>query len=483
MPRQYISVVQLPNFGIYYIKDEEARQQIEQLSNFSKYIGITDTIPTTAETTVKYQEYDPNQETNVDKYILYCLNPDGQTHSGTENDPYQKLLESGNVVTVKDPSATPPYNQDEYIFNGTGWAKLSTVTPGVLGQFAYVSKGHATVNAPVYTKDGTLTTNTSTLNATSIPVTLSNSGTSGTEIVTSVTSTQITYITGIDSSNTTFTGEADQTITVEGTAVQDEAPVTITGYTSSSATLTKNSSALNWTLTTVSSGTTGAVSLASEIPSQAVATGAAIETTSTSTPIYYASSNIRPWIGGALTTSTSVAVLSTINSANHFTATVTSGTEVLVFSSTQTTTTFATVLSSTTTIEPTLADAFESVTPLTGVTKVTATITVPSNSYYMVSIPSNTLVEEVTYDKATSGYADVDATVNASGPFTASGTISVSINTDTASAITGVTRSYGQVEAYAGGDHSHSVDDSQFNIVASGTTSVPIEVDPGPLTP
>ena len=227
MPRQYISVVQLPTKGIYYIKDEEARQAIQQLSNFSKYIGVTSTIPTTAETLVEYQEYNPDTGETDDKYILYCLNPDGQTHSGTEQDPYQELLESGNVVTVIDPTAVPPYSQDEYIFNGTGWAKLSTVTPGMLGQFAYVDTGHADV--PAYDRSGTLTVNSTSLDATSLPVTLTSTSLSGaTPIITAITSNGITYVSGIDSSNTTFTGEADQTISVEGTATQSSVSIELT---------------------------------------------------------------------------------------------------------------------------------------------------------------------------------------------------------------------------------------------------------------
>ena len=151
MPRQYISKVKSPIGSIFYIKDEEAREQIAQIGNFTEYIGKTDNKPNTAQVTVKYQEWDPVQEKNIDKYILYSLNPDSQEHAGTEQDPYQKLLENGDVVTALDQTTT--YGEKEYIFNGSGWTELNTAS-GILKAFAYVDEGHAAI--PTYSKTGTI---------------------------------------------------------------------------------------------------------------------------------------------------------------------------------------------------------------------------------------------------------------------------------------------------------------------------------------
>lgn len=185
MPRQYISKVQVPTGGIYYIKDDEARAQIAQIGNFSRYLGVATDMPTNTSVTVKYIG-DTGEETI--------------TYTTTSEEPYK--LSSGDVVTVSN-TTTEPYGEKEYIFNGTGWAELNTVQ-GLLKAFAYVSQGAATFT-PSVTKTGTVTVSSTTLASTAIPATFSTTKVTGATAIKTVNAitTRSDIVTGVDYSKAT----------------------------------------------------------------------------------------------------------------------------------------------------------------------------------------------------------------------------------------------------------------------------------------
>ena len=441
MPRSYISSVRVPNGSLYYIKDEEARQQIAQIGNFSRYLGVATDTPTSTSVTVSY-DVDGTTETKT-----YSTSSTGDTK-----------LKSGDVVTVPN-TTTEPYGQEEWIYtegNPGGWAVLNSVQ-GILGAFAYASQGTATVST--VSVSGTITTSSTTLTSSSIPVTLTSTSLTGASpIVTTITSGKITYVNGIKAADTKFTGTSSS-ITVSGTATQSSAAVAIGAYDTVAATLSKVSTSSKLAFQVDNTNGTPVVTA---IPSSATASGTSVELTSISDK-YVAASAIQPLLTATLNQSaTSFLTGGTLSSANLFTATVADGTEVLSFNATDASLTFTSAngLNPSTALTTTSAAAFTSQVIVTGVSKVTnPTITIadPTTTKYVAVIPSNTLVDSVSYSKATGGTVDISADYSTTVNYTPSGTITVSVTTADASAVTGVTTSYGQVMAYTGGDHNHGV--------------------------
>ena len=578
MPRQYISKVKAPTGGIFYIKDEEAREQIAQIGNFTEYIGVTEHTPNTSEVTVKYSEWDPVQEQNINKYILYCLNPDGQEHAGTEQDPYQKLLVNGDVVSALDTTATPQ-GQKEYIFNGSGWTELGSIS-GLLGTFAYVDVGY--VDIPTYSLNGTIAVSSTTLNATSIPVTINSSNNGGGKIVTNVSTKSITYAYSV--SKATFSGTS-ATIEVSGTATQTSAIVNIPNATTTkykvsvpkdkwvtgvsyskttSASVTVNSSA---TFSGSISGIVTGVDLLTSsyrisVPKDIWVTGVSYSKTTGATAtgtslsistasIYGANSALKVMTGPeSLDKKTANAITSlTTTSASAVVASMDINNELLkldyVNAINSITPTSVSVLSSTTGITAGTSSTLISKTFVTDVSvsgeptislswaKTAATLTKVASSYmdivtsstgtvlgYDISVTTSDIIVSVsgsavtdpsvslswtdtaatltktsatTLDLTTNtnGIAlvtgipsqatvDISADVTASGTYTPSGTVTVTLSTSTANAVSSVSSGYGEVNAYAGGSHTHGVSDGIE--LSVGTTT--LSVSPGtPPTP
>ena len=204
MPRSYISKVKLPgDTTIYYIKDEEARDLIAQLGDFTAYLGIT-TTPLT----------------------------DGATTNPITIDGASVTAVAGNIVSYNDGSGSL-YTAKDFIFNGTIWQEFAN--PTKLGKFAYVDTGYVGLSV---TKSGTVTKQTKALSKTAIPVSVTSTSTDGSKVVTDVSTKSITYAYSV--SKATFNGTT-ASIDFSGTATQTGATVNITN-TKTAATLTKNTS-------------------------------------------------------------------------------------------------------------------------------------------------------------------------------------------------------------------------------------------------
>ena len=202
MPRSYVSKVQLPgDTTIYYIKDEEARDLIAQLGDFTAYLGVT-TTPLT----------------------------DGSTTNPITIDGASVTAVAGNIVSYNDTTGSL-YTAKDFIFNGTIWQEFAN--PTKLGKFAYVDTGYVGLSV---TKSGTVTKQTKALSKTAIPVSVTSTSTDGSKVVTDVSTKSITYAYSV--SKATFSGTS-ASIDFSGEATQTSATVSITN-TKTAATLTKN---------------------------------------------------------------------------------------------------------------------------------------------------------------------------------------------------------------------------------------------------
>ena len=465
MPRSYVSKVKLPgDTTIYYIKDEEAREQIAQINQFKRYLGMATAMPTSTSVTVVV---------DVDG------TPEEITYSTTSTDP-DTLLKSGDVVSVPNTTAEP-YGQKEYIFtsNGStsGWAELNTMQ-GILGSFAYVSQGTATFT-PSVSKTGTVSVNNKTLAATAIPATFSTTAVTGATAIKTVSSitTNANVITGGSYSKTTAA-----TVTVNSSATfTGVVPSVVTNVTGGG--VTKNTST-NLALYSV----TGGQKIVTDVTVSSV-TGA--KATVSAIPVYgLAASTTKYMTGPESLDKKTVSVLSSVTAtttANNFNATVAD--EILTFtanSGTVTTTTAgsATVLSSTTGITngtSATATTYSTVGKAgdANMTQPTVTLTVTSGTY-KVSVPSNTWVTSVAAISPT--ISDVEVSVT--GSAVTDSAVSLT-NTKTAievaaankvTVVSSITTStlYGKVSAYAGGDHNHTVTDT----IAVNGNSQTITVNP-----
>lgn len=446
MPRSYVSKVKLPgDTTIYYIKDEEARDLIAQLGDFTAYLGIT-TTPLT----------------------------DGSTTNPITIDGDSVTAVAGNIVSYNDTTGSL-YTAKDFIFNGTIWQEFAN--PTKLGKFAYVSQGTATFT-PSVSKTGTVSVNNKTLATTEIPATFGTTAVTGATAIKTVSSvtTNANVITGGSYSKTTAA-----TVTVNSSA-------TFTGVAHSVVTnvtgggVTKNTST-NLALYSV----TGGQKIVTDTTISSVTGGAA---TVGSMSVYgLAASNTKYMTGPESLDKKTVSVLSSVTAtttANNFNATVAD--EILTFtanSGTVTTTTAGsvTVLSSTTGItngtSSTATTYNVGKSGATTFTQPTVTLAVTSGTY-KVSVPSNTWVTSVAAISPT--ISDVEVTVT--GSAVTDSAVSLT-NTKTAievaaankvTVVSSVTTStlYGKVSAYAGGDHNHTVTDT----IAVNGNSQTITVNP-----
>lgn len=205
MPRSYISQVKLPgNATIYYIKDEEARDLIAQLGDFTAYLGVTTT------------ELSDGSTTNP---III----DGESVTAV----------AGNIVSYND-TTTSLYTAKDFIFNGTKWQEFAN--PTKLGKFAYVNKGTATFT-PNVTKTGTVTVTSTTLAATSIPATFGTTAVTGADPLNllDITSSATVITGGSYSKATAATVTVDSSATFSGTLSSIVTNVTGGGVTKNSS--------------------------------------------------------------------------------------------------------------------------------------------------------------------------------------------------------------------------------------------------------
>lgn len=447
MPRQYISKVKIPgDTTIYYIKDDEARDLIAQLGDFTAYLGVTTT-----------------------ELI------DGATTNPITIDGTSVTAVAGNIVSYNDGSGSL-YTAKDFIFNGTKWQEFAN--PTKLGKFAYVSQGTATFT-PSVSKTGTVSVNNKTLAATAIPATFSTTAVTGATAIKTVSSvtTNANVITGGSYSKTTAA-----TITVNSSATfSGIVPSVVTNVTGGGA--TKNASA-SLALYSV----TGGQKIVTDV---AVSSVTGTKATVGSMNVYGLAASTTKYMTGPETldkkTATVLTSVTATTNANAFNATVAD--EILTLTSaagTVTTTTkgSAVVLSSTTGITGgTSATATNySTVGKSGdatMTQPTVTLTVTSGTY-KVSVPKDTHVISVA--AITPTIENVDITV--SGSAVTDGTVSLT-NTKTAievaaankvTVVSSITTStlYGKVSAYAGGDHNHTVTDT----IAVNGNSQTITVNP-----
>lgn len=101
MPELYISKVTLPTGGTYELKDAWAREQIETLSQYTKYLGVTTTALS-----------------------------DGSTINPITVNGQPVTAETGNIAT---------YASAEFIYNGSIWQEFGDLS--ALGDFAYANTG------------------------------------------------------------------------------------------------------------------------------------------------------------------------------------------------------------------------------------------------------------------------------------------------------------------------------------------------------
>lgn len=177
-----ISQITLPSGSVYNIKDAKARADIEALSGYSTYLGVTTTALTDGATT----------------------NP---------------IVIGGESVTAKK-GGIANFGSKEFIFNGTAWQEFGDMS--ALGDLAYKDSAsgsytpEGTVEAPVIT----VTPNTDSVSGMDSVGALPNfTATVANEVLTfgwdagslPTKSTAQTFVTGISSataSNPTFTGTA-----------------------------------------------------------------------------------------------------------------------------------------------------------------------------------------------------------------------------------------------------------------------------------
>lgn len=111
--------IKLPSGNVYYLKDKEARERIEQLDGVVRYLGVT-TTPLT----------------------------DGATTNPIIIGGQSVTVEPGNIV-LYDPPGDEQHLTLEFIYteiDGTGvWQEFGKISAENLGAFAYVSQGNVTI--------------------------------------------------------------------------------------------------------------------------------------------------------------------------------------------------------------------------------------------------------------------------------------------------------------------------------------------------
>ena len=399
MPRKYISKVKIPgDTAIYYIKDDEARDSIEdlvvsiedlgdlikQLGDFTSYLGITTTELT-----------------------------DGSTTNPITIDGESVTAVAGNIVSYNDGSGSL-YTAKDFIFNGTKWQEFAN--PTKLGKFAYVDTGYVGLSV---TKSGTVTKQTKALSKTAIPVTVTNTSTDGSKVVTDISTKSITYAYSV--SKATFSGTS-ASIDFSGTATQTGATVSITN-TKTAATLTKNT--------------------ATTLAIQSATSGFTVVTGGTSSQVL---SNTTTITNGTSATAT------TFNPLSSITIT-TSGTDLQIASVTDEILQIYALKPTTMSVYGLAASNTKYMTGPESLSKVAiSAYTGLTTASINASVPKDIWVTGVSFSKATAATVNIDASVSGTIDYTPDGTVTVVLSTSTANAVSTVTSGYAKVSAYAGGD-------------------------------
>ena len=468
MATQYISKVQLPNNDtIYEIKDTYARSAIEQLADFTHYLGVTTTSITDGATT----------STIVIGGVSWT--------AGTAYDEDNHKFGPGCIVTLN--SGEDLYTAADFVWNGTQWQKFGN--PTKLGKLAY--KDSATVT-------GTITAaSVYTGAAGSYPVTLSTTAVTGATSFKAVNTvgnydkaTSVTYdkITGVSYSKVT------KATYDKATSVTYDKATGGTATVNSSATFTGTISAIK-TATPTKTSYVVAVPVSTyvtDIPSSATATGTAVVLSTAD--IYGANSALTVRTGSETLNKDSVSVLTSVTaSTNAVYATVSN--EVLTFNvgtvfttptssnvlgnatsltagatSTLVKKTFATAVSSVTQPTITIGEpsknaaatlALSSVT--TGGTQLVTGLTANAESI-SVSVKGNAVTNgAVTIDTYTSTSADINYTsTNAALTNTATAATITSASTSadidyTATAVPVTTSTFYGQTTVASASHTHTI--------------------------
>lgn len=329
MATQYISKVQLPNNGtVYEIKDTYARNAIEQLADFTRYLGVTTTSITDGSTTSTIKiGTAPNEVTWT---------------AGTVYDEDNHKFGPGCIVTLN--SGEDLYTAADFVWNGTQWQKFGN--PTKLGKLAY--KDSATVSGTI------TTTSTYTGAAGTYPVTLSTTAVTGATSFKAVNTvgnydkaTSVTYdkTTGVSYSKVT------KATYDKATEVTYEKATSGTATVNSSATFTGSISAVKTVTPTKSSYVVAvpASTYVTAIPGTATVNKPTI--TLSTADVYGADSAITVRTGSQAITPDSVSALTSLTaSTNAIYATVSN--EVLTFNvgTIYTTPTSSTVLGASTSL-------------------------------------------------------------------------------------------------------------------------------------
>ena len=439
MPKKYISKVKIPgDTAIYYIKDDEARDLIAQLGDFTAYLGVTTTALS-----------------------------DGSTTNPITIDGESVTAVAGNIVSYND-TTTSLYTAKDFIFNGTKWQEFA----------AYADKGTVTIT-PNVVKSGTVTATSVTLAATARPATFSTTAVTGATAIKTVSSitTNANVITGGSYSKATAA-----TVVVNSSATfSGIVPSVVTNVTGGGA--TKNAAA-SLALYSV----TGGQKIVTDV---AVSSVTGTKATVGSMSVYgLAASNTKYMTGPESLDKKTATVLTSVTAttnANAFNATVTD--EILTLTSAAGTVTTATggsavVLSSTTGITggtSATATTYSTVGKSgdATMTQPTVTLTVTSGTY-KVSVPKDTHVISIAaitptienVDITVTGSAVTDSAVAITNTKTAL-TVAAANKVTVVSSIT-TQDMYGTVSAYAGGSHTHTINDT----IAVGGSEQTITVNP-----
>lgn len=392
MATSYISKVKLPgDTTVYEIKDAWAREVIQELNDFTAYLGVTTTALT-----------------------------DGATTNPITIDGSSVTAVAGNIVTLN--SGTDLYTATDFIFNGTKWQKFGN--PSKLGKLAYKDSVVTTQNVVTAVGSASFTYATGTVSTFTQPTITVTPTTAAVKVsvpkdtwVTGVSFSKLTAATYDKTTGASYDKLTGATVVVDSSATFSGAIAANTFVTAvTGGTGTKNT-ATSLALYSVSSGGTAVVTA---IPSTATVTGSV---TVGSEKVYGLAGSTTKYMTGPETLSKKEATVLTsvtaTTNANAWSASVVD--EVLTFTAaagTVTTTTAgsAVVLSTTTTITGgTSATATAYTVGKDGsysITSGAAAIGNPTTVQYKVSVPANTYVTGVTAAAGTKNAAAVAISVS-----------------------------------------------------------------------
>lgn len=444
----YISKIQLPTGTSYDIKDQEARDLIAELMNYTHYLGVTTTAI--------------NDDDTAGNIVIGSVTwTKGATYS-EENHVYT----TGCIVTANTATS---YTQDEFICNSDGkWQRFGNL--GALGALAY--KNSAITNKDVITGIGSsaityaydissITDPTITITPTSANINVNVP--SGTWL------TDVSYSKAIGFSYAKATGGTYTAIT--GATVTVDSSATFTGATdvSVATAISGGTGTTNLSTTLLLHSATGGLSIVSKLESRAAnatdaltnyvygissatATGGAV--TVGPATVYGLENSITTYMTGSETLSkVSAAVFSAVSSTTAVSAVYATmdSNETLVLSlvTPLDSITFSTysVLSDTTSLvagdSSTAKEYIVGASGSTTFTQPTITVTPSVSSLFVISgnykvdVPANTWVASVT--PASGTFSNVAVTVSGSAVTASdvsliSDTAAIALTSETASA-------------------------------------------------